>query len=725
MDRSRYKRSDAQSNRHTNNKNFGNSLLVTEVVAAHSLLNGGTKPQTATLRPEAPVPAASTPSLRPQNLQPMPRRQAVAPLTPRSRPINNEFVSLPPKPAVAEQQKAKISRSIPVQADVVRTPIASVMPQLASLETSVPETVQSSPQAATTPGEWLNALQDTTAEPYVEDYDGPTMLDRLNAKAAATNAKLRALTTRAPREEDYQEYEAESEVEAQAESEVAAPVEQYVAPVVEAEPVYEAPQPPVEQAKVLTGLGPLDMELPGEESKTLFERMRSRKVRRWAFRGIAISLVLVITTGGLLVSQSYLKANKVFRGTAGTAAALKKEVTPDLLDGEGSGRVNVLLLGRGGGTHDAPDLTDTLMIASIDPVNKKTTLLSIPRDLWVTVPGQGVSKLNAAFEKGVYAAQGNTKTNSTDPEAIKAGFKLVDQTISEATGLTINYNAVVNFDAFKQAVDTVNGVTVTVPSDLIDPTMAWENSNDPVLAHAGTQTMTGVKALQYTRSRETSSDFARSERQRTVMLALKDKIVSLGTLSDPTKISGLISAFGNNVTTDLSIKNAARLYEISKGISDANTASIDLASGENALVTTGNVNGQSVVLPKAGLFKYDAIKTYLRTQLQDPYILKEQARVMVLNGSITPGLATSMSDNLKAYGYNVTGAANTPTGNYAQTTVIDLSKGKDKFTKHYLEQRFGVTVKTTMPDDTIATNNADFVIIIGSDQATLPQTTTR
>lgn len=724
MDRSRYKRPGAQSNRHTNNKNFGNSLLVTEVVAAHSLLNGGTKPQTATLRPEAPVPTASTPSLRPQNLQPMPRRNVVTPITPRPRPINNEFVSLPPKPVVAEQPKSKISRSIPVQTDTVRTPIASVMPQLASLETSVPEAVQSAPQAATTPGEWLNALQDTTAESYVEDYDSPTMLDRLSAKAAATNAKLRALTARAPHEDNYQEYE--TEVEEQAEPEIVAPVEQYVAPVVAAEPVNKATaQSPVEQPKVLTGLGPLDMELPGEESKTLFERMRSRKVRRWALRGIAISMVLVITTGGLLVSQSYLKANKVFRGTAGTAAALKKEVTPDLLDGEGSGRVNVLLLGRGGGTHDAPDLTDTLMIASIDPVNKKTTLLSIPRDLWVTVPGQGVSKLNAAFEKGVYAAQGSTKTNSTDPEAIKAGFKLVDQTISEATGLTINYNAVVNFDAFKQAVDTVNGVTVNVPSDLVDPTMAWENSNDPVLAHAGTQTMTGAKALQYTRSRETSSDFARSERQRNVMLALKDKIVSLGTLSDPTKISGLISAFGNNVTTDLSIKNAARLYEISKGISDANTASIDLASGENALVTTGNVNGQSVVLPKAGLFKYDAIKTYLRTQLQDPYILKEQARVMVLNGSITPGLATSMSDNLKAYGYNVTGAANTPTGNYTQTTVIDLSKGKDKFTKHYLEQRFGVTAKTKMPDDTIATNNADFVIIIGSDQATLPQTTTR
>lgn len=486
------------------------------------------------------------------------------------------------------------------------------------------------------------------------------------------------------------------------------------------------PQPttvkqPFEQAAPLpqkvVRVAAFNMDLPGEPSPSLMERFKSRKGRRLAFRGVAVALVLVITLGGLLASQTIMKANKVFNGSTGTAAALKKDVAPELLDGEGSGRVNVLMLGRGGGNHDAPDLTDSLILASIDPVNHTSILFSIPRDLWVTVPGHGVMKLNAAWEQGVFKYQGNGHTGTNDPNAVKAGFKLVDQTISEAIGIKINYNIILNFDAFKQSIDTVNGVNINVPTDLIDPTMAWENANDPVLAHAGQQAMDGKKALSYVRSRETSSDFARSQRQRAVMLALKDKITSLNTLSNPLKISGLLNAFGNNIQTDLSLNNASRLYEITKTIDDSTTTSISLADGPTPLVTTGNVNGQSVVLPKAGLFKYDAIQAYIRSQLKDPYIVRENASIMVLNGTTLPGLATAKANELKAYGYNVISTANTPTTGWTQTTLVDLTKGKDKYTRNYLEKHFGLVARDHLPDDTIATNRADFVMIIGSDEA--------
>src|SRR5665213_4335372 len=136
---------------------------------------------------------------------------------------------------------------------------------------------------------------------------------------------------------------------------------------------------------------------------------------------MAVALVLLITMGGLLFSQSYLKLHKVFKGGTATAAALKSNVNPDLLKGEGSGRVNVLLMGRGGGNHDGPDLTDTMMLASIDPVNHTTTLLSLPRDLWVNVPGKGDMKINAAWEAGEFGYLGKSTTGSTDPKAIAAG----------------------------------------------------------------------------------------------------------------------------------------------------------------------------------------------------------------------------------------------------------------------------------------------------------------
>ncbi|MDB5164393.1 MAG: LytR family transcriptional regulator [Candidatus Saccharibacteria bacterium] len=471
-------------------------------------------------------------------------------------------------------------------------------------------------------------------------------------------------------------------------------------------------------------LPPIDMSLPGDESPwrrvgKILGRGKWVKIRRVALRSAAAGMALIIITGGILVSQGYLKLHKVFKGGTVTAAALKSNVDPNLLKGEGSGRVNILLLGRGGGSHEAPDLTDTLMLASVDPVNHTSTLLSIPRDLWVDIPGQGAMKLNAAWETGEFRYLGKVAPGSTNHNAIQAGFDEVDQTIESVLGVTINYNMMVNFQAFQQAVDTVNGVSVNVPTDLVDPTMAWENNGSSVLAKAGVQAFDGKHALIYVRSRETTSDFARSQRQRSVMLALKSKVATAGTLSSPLKISGLMSAFGNNVQTDLSLNNASRLYSITKGVSDSKVASISLADANTGFVTTSNMNGQSVVIPKAGLFKYDAIQAYVRSQLKDPYIVKEKAKILVLNGSSSPGMAAAKAAELKSYGYNVIGTGDAPGNSWPQTAVVNLSLGdKAKYTKHYLEQRFNVTATKSLPDKTIQTNGADFVIIVGSDEAT-------
>jgi LCP family protein required for cell wall assembly len=427
-------------------------------------------------------------------------------------------------------------------------------------------------------------------------------------------------------------------------------------------------------------------------------------------------LVLFLLGGGFLFSQGYLRAHKVFRGGTATAEALKSEVDPNLLKGEGDGRINILLLGRGGGTHDAPDLTDTIMLASIDPVNHTSTLVSVPRDLWVKIPSAGAMKINAAWQTGEFKHLGKQAPGSKDSKAIQAGYDMIDQTIEEVLGVKINYNVLVDFKAFSQAVDTVNGVSIDVPSDLVDPTMAWENANNPILAKAGPQSFDGKKALIYARSRETTSDFARSQRQRALLLALKDKVDTMGTLSNPKKITGLMSAFGDNVYTDLSMKDAARLYSILKKVPDTNVASIGLADASAPYVTTGNMNGQSIVLPKAGLFDYSQIQTYVHSQLKDPYILKESAKVMILNGTLTPGLATAKANELKAYGYNVVNTGNAPSTGWTQTMLFDFSRGKSKYTKRYLEQRLGVTASNDLQDKTIQTNGADFVIIIGSNE---------
>ena len=122
------------------------------------------------------------------------------------------------------------------------------------------------------------------------------------------------------------------------------------------------------------------------------KQSRWRTFRKWGFRSALALGILTFVLGGFLVLKGIFKVNKVFKG-GGAAAALESEVTPDLLKGEGDGRVNILLLGKGGPGQTGADLTDTIIVASIDPVNKSTTLVSVPRDLWVTVPGSGSSRM--------------------------------------------------------------------------------------------------------------------------------------------------------------------------------------------------------------------------------------------------------------------------------------------------------------------------------------------
>jgi LCP family protein required for cell wall assembly len=468
--------------------------------------------------------------------------------------------------------------------------------------------------------------------------------------------------------------------------------------------------------KTLSSRLPLN---PEEPALTKHRRRDWRRVRTWTLRGLLVLGLIIFITAGFLFAKGYIKLHQVFRGTK-SAVALQGNVNPALLNGEGDGRVNILLLGIGGVGHDGPDLTDTMLVASIDPVNNKAALLSIPRDLWVKMPNNYVGnyqKINAAYEAGKYKYLGRQDDSNASQAAITAGFKAVDQTVTNAIGININYNVLVDFQAFQQAVDTVGGVTINVPTELYDPTIAWENHGNSVIAKPGVQTMNGQQALLYARSRETSSDFARTQRQRALLVALKDKALSLGNLSNPIKISSLLSAFGDNVHTDISISDAEAMYALGKKIPSSAIISIGLADPPNHYVTTGDINGISIVEPVAGLYNYTAIQSFVRNQLRDGYIAKENANITVLNGTATPGLANTVATTLKSYGYSVGTVGDAPTQTYQQTIVVDLSKSLDKYTKHYLEQRFKVSATSKLPDSSIQPGTAQFVIIVGQDES--------
>jgi LCP family protein required for cell wall assembly len=456
---------------------------------------------------------------------------------------------------------------------------------------------------------------------------------------------------------------------------------------------------------------PIVLDDEDVKSKKKFKRRSKRKTLKRTALGL-MSLVLI--AGAFFALKLYNTERHLFRG-GGRAPALAKVVDVNKLKGEGDGRINILLLGVGGPGHEGPDLTDTILLASVDPVNYNTSLLSIPRDLWVKIPGDGYQKINAAYAYG--KQQSKSKSESGKDQD---GLALLDKTISPIIGVPIHYHAVVDFAAFKQTVDAIGGVTFNVPETLYDPTIAWENHGNSYIALKGNQTFDGQKALLYARSRETSSDFARGQRQRQLMVAIKDKTFSLGTFSNPVKVSNLLSSLGNNVYTDFSTDDIMSLYKIMGKIPSNKITSLDLVTAPHNFLTTGNMNGLSIVQPRAGIFDYEAIQNYVRNALKDSYIAKENAQIAIYNATDVAGMATKQSVYLKSYGYNVVTVGNTPTPtNPPVTQIIDLTKGVDRFTKHYLEGRYKVSSTTNMPANLGITPPAgtSFVIIVGKDVA--------
>lgn len=459
----------------------------------------------------------------------------------------------------------------------------------------------------------------------------------------------------------------------------------------------------------------LDQLDEGPRKRRFKPHFRPTRLRIVLKRALLTGGIIVLAMVGMLGYKFYVTQRDLLAGGGHAPAICNGDVPLSVLKKEGDGRVNVLLAGIGGEGHDGPYLTDTIMIASLDPFNDRVDLLSIPRDLWVDIPGNGQDKINAAY---VY---GREKSRSdSEFEKNKDSVELLDKIIEEVIGIDIHYHTVFNFKAFAQAVDALGGVTVNVPETLFDPSIAWENDYNPVIASKGVQEFDGARALLYAKSRKTSSDFDRSERQRLLLLAIKDKSLSLGTFSNPIRAINLMNSLGDNVYSDFDTRSIKCLYDEGKDIQSSSVKSLDLVTPPNDLVASGPYRGRSIVRPKAGLFDYSQIQSYVRSTLRDGLIARENAAIAVYNATSTAGLASKKADELKSYGYRVTVVENAANQtNPATTTMIELDRGKNKYSRHYLENRLDVVAQSKLPSG-LGINPPEgtaFVIIVGSDAA--------
>lgn len=462
---------------------------------------------------------------------------------------------------------------------------------------------------------------------------------------------------------------------------------------------------------------PFDMTIEEKPAKKRTLRGK-RNNKKFLIRGIIGIFLLTVIVGGYLAGKGYLRARQVFQG-GGEAFIDSCEPKLESLKTEGDGRINFLILGKGGPEQtDGPDLTDTIIVASLDPCNKDAGLLSIPRDLAVKMQSGETTKINSVYALTKMSAKAKKQS---DEDAEKAGIDAIENTVENVTGLTINRYVMLDFTAFEQAIDAVGGITIDVKKPVFER-MRLKGKPYTLDVKTGPQEFNGLRALAYSRSRYTSErgDFDRSERQREIIVALKDKVFSAGTFSNPVKISQLIDAFGTRVRTNIGgTDEIRRLYTIGQDVGSSSIASVSLVDEPNVLIASGgaNLGIGSAQVPKEGLYKYDAIRSFVRNTFKDSFIRKENAGIIVLNGTTISGTAKTRGDVLKSFGYNVIEVGDAPDKNNPTTIIVDLKKKDTKYTKHYLEQRFKTSVTTKLPDGITPPENADFVIIIGQNEA--------
>lgn len=476
-----------------------------------------------------------------------------------------------------------------------------------------------------------------------------------------------------------------------------------------AKPLKRAAGPEVNRPRQRLDMSTLEQDLRSIDETSEPTKRRRPKRPRWRLKhGLIVLSVSIVGLVGFLGVKALIALQQITeRNLNGGALALQDNVDPTQLKGEGDGRVNILAIGIGGAGHPGGQLADTIMIISIDPINNTATMLSIPRDFYLRVPGYYSMRINEVHAVG---------EDNKQQKANGGGPALLSDNLERVLGIPIHYFVRVDFSGFIQAVDTVGGVDIDVKDSVFDPFIesSFGNGKYGFSVKPGPRHFDGRVALQYGRSRKTSSDFVRASRQQEVLVALKNKILSLSTLSNPLKISSLISAAGNHARTDLSIDEIMKLVSIANRIDNSTINYFVLTNAGDNYLASRNIHGAAVLVPRAGIDNFSQIQAFIRSVLLvDGFIKNEAAQIVVLNGTGKTGFATKVGKYLKDYGYQVIETGDAPQKNVTVTAMYDQSGGQKPFTLKLLEKRLRVTAQHQAAPGIV--KSADFIIVIGSD----------
>ena len=395
--------------------------------------------------------------------------------------------------------------------------------------------------------------------------------------------------------------------------------------------------------------------------------------------GLAVLIIATIVTGLVVVRNLVASWNAPVSSGAGPAisgtgapggaktpdsklytAPLQSKGMPTAPPWDGNSRISILVMGLDyrdwQDNPDAPSRTDSMMLFTIDPANKTAGILSIPRDLWVLIPGFDYAKINQAYFLG--AAN----------KLPGGGPALAVKTVEQVLNVPIQYYAQIDFDAFAKMIDELGGIDVYVHQTMRVSLVGKAGSFE---LKPGVQTLDGPTLLAYVRNRYTDgNDFARSQRQQEVIMTIRDEILQLNML--PTLIAkapALYEELAGGVHTNLTLDQIIKLAILAESLDRSRIHTVVIDSTD--VMDTYSSDGQAILIPIPDRIRIRRDEAYSNTGGQAPIIQatqavgdpvklmkSENARLAVRNGTATSGLANDTADYFKKQGLDVVDQSN-------------------------------------------------------------------
>jgi anionic cell wall polymer biosynthesis LytR-Cps2A-Psr (LCP) family protein len=458
-------------------------------------------------------------------------------------------------------------------------------------------------------------------------------------------------------------------------------------------------------------------------------KSKARRIINW----VAILLLLLgLVAVGYLAFKAINASDSVFKGNI---FGLTKT---DPLKQDANGRSNFLILGTSEDDpgHQGANLTDSILVLSINQTTKDAFTFSIPRDLVVKYGEACVSGYSGKIN--VYFSCAN---QGTDDAAEQDRLTKTRSFVGDIVGMDIQYGVHVNYTVMRDVVNAIGGsITVNIEGDdgsgpssklgIMDSNFDWKCGPNyakrktvcPPNGHfidynPGPQVLDAEHALYLAQARGDAvptyglaqSNFDRERNQQKIILAIREKAMSAGTLSNPSNVINLLDAVGKNLRTNIQTNEIQTLIGLAKDIPSNKITSIDLRKTGEAVF---DASGQ----PIAGQFNFTDLQKYLNKIITQEPFAKETPHVMVLNGGSAAGMAQTEADKLVAKGFTVDGVDNAPAGTYPAFTIYQIAKDKP-LTAAKLESLYGVKPLTTTPPVSVV-GTTDFVVIVGPSKTT-------